>query len=186
MDETGNRYGRLTVISRNTDPSKQIDGRAMWNCECDCGNTYIAQGRLLRNGHVASCGCGIKSKGEEKVEELLKNNGINFVSQYKVYIEKPYEEKQKPHPFYFDFAVINDGKVEYLIEYDGEQHFTYKENHSLWSKETFEKTLLRDSLKNNWCLEQQIPLIRIPYTHYNQLCIDDLLLDKTEYLFKAY
>lgn len=29
IDETGNRYGKLVVIGRNTDPEYQIDGRAM-------------------------------------------------------------------------------------------------------------------------------------------------------------
>ena len=42
----------------------------------------------------------------------------------------------------------------------------------------------RDIFKNNWCLENNIPLIRIPYTHLNNLCIEDLLLQSSKYLIR--
>ena len=34
----------------------------------------------------------------------------------------------------------------------------------------------RDMIKTQWCKEHNIPLIRIPYTKYETLCIEDLLL----------
>ena len=33
------------------------NGRALWNCQCDCGKETIALGKELRNGHKRSCGC---------------------------------------------------------------------------------------------------------------------------------
>ena len=36
----------------------------MWNCKCECGNICVVSGKSLRNGHTSSCGCKIKSKGE--------------------------------------------------------------------------------------------------------------------------
>lgn len=53
-DETGNRYGRLTVLKRVGSDS---DGKATWLCQCDCGNTVVAAGKNLRSGNVKSCGC---------------------------------------------------------------------------------------------------------------------------------
>ena len=51
--ETGNRYGRLTVIS-----SAVPDGHgARWLCRCDCGNTTVVRGSSLRSRHSKSCGC---------------------------------------------------------------------------------------------------------------------------------
>lgn len=53
MDLTGQRYGRLTVISR----AENIGSRTRWNCRCDCGNVKIVSANELTNGMVQSCGC---------------------------------------------------------------------------------------------------------------------------------
>lgn len=182
IDETGNTYGLLTVISRNYEISK--DGRAMWNCQCECGNTCVVAGRLLRNGHVMSCGCFASSKGERKIEQLLISNNINFSKEYLIDTRK---EKDPQHrKSRFDFAIFdNDNKLKYLIEFDGEQHFTYKNGDKTWNnKENFLKTQERDAIKNQWCKENGIPLIRIPYTHLEKLCIEDLLLETSNFIIK--
>jgi len=54
IDETGNRHGRLTVLTR---AGSSKEGRARWLCRCDCGNEVEADGRDLRRGGVRSCGC---------------------------------------------------------------------------------------------------------------------------------
>ena len=56
IDETGNIYGRLTVISRA--PNK--DYRASWLCRCQCGNEVVVIGKDLRSGHTTSCGCYVR------------------------------------------------------------------------------------------------------------------------------
>jgi hypothetical protein len=155
----------------------------MWNCQCDCGNTCVVSGKLLRSRHVSSCGCNIKSVGEKEIALILTTANINFSEQYKIDIEqKKYKVKQK-HPYYFDFAIFNNNILSYLIEYDGEQHFKYKDTNSFWNdKEQYEKTKIRDLIKNQWCKENNIPLIRIPYTHLKDLCIDDLKLETSKFI----
>ena len=37
-------------------------------------------------------------------------------------------------------------------------------------------------MKSQWCKENNIPLIRIPYTQYNNLTIDDLKLDTSNFI----
>ena len=54
-DETGKKYGRLTVIRRSTYVPK--NGQACWDCECECGNSVMVSGTHLRTGHTTSCGC---------------------------------------------------------------------------------------------------------------------------------
>ncbi len=49
----GNKYGRLTVVSRAPNEGT----RASWNCLCDCGNSVIVSGKKLRTAHTKSCGC---------------------------------------------------------------------------------------------------------------------------------
>jgi hypothetical protein len=53
IDETGNTYGRLRVLSRA--PSHR--GKVMWRCLCECGSEAIIQGMRLRVGKTRSCGC---------------------------------------------------------------------------------------------------------------------------------
>ena len=77
----------------------------------------------------------------------------------------------------YDFFVDN----RYLIEFDGIQHYQYNEN-SWNNKEKFKKLQERDNFKTNWCLSNNIPLIRIPYTKYDSLCIEDLLLETSQFI----
>ena len=39
----------------------------------------------------------------------------------------------------------------------------------------------RDEMKNEYCRSHRIPLIRIPYTQYENLCLEDILLDTTKF-----
>lgn len=54
MDLTGQRFGRLTVVSRAENDHR---GKTIWNCVCDCGQERKVQAYNLRNGHTVSCGC---------------------------------------------------------------------------------------------------------------------------------
>lgn len=50
------RFSKLLVISRE---ANTFSGMARWLCSCDCGNTSIVEGRMLRSGHTTSCGCNV-------------------------------------------------------------------------------------------------------------------------------
>lgn len=52
-DLTGQVFGRLTVLAYDHTENK----RAYWLCRCECGNTCVVSGKLLRNGGTKSCGC---------------------------------------------------------------------------------------------------------------------------------
>ena len=139
-----------------------------WLCECDCGNTCIVEGNSLRTGNTKSCGC-VKSFGEQKIAELLRQYGISF-------------EKEKIFDYdtlyRYDFYVNNN----YIIEYDGKQHF---ENYSWGSKEySLDTSQIRDQEKNLYCFKNNIPIIRIPYTHYSKINIEDLLLETSQFKLK--
>lgn len=60
-NETGNRYGRLTVIRYDHTDKRQ---GAYWLCACDCGCTTVVKGNRLRNGKTKSCGCLKRECGE--------------------------------------------------------------------------------------------------------------------------
>lgn len=56
-DLTGKRFGKLTVIGYAGYKRKGGQNVSQWNCQCECGNTCIAEGYLLRSGRKKSCGC---------------------------------------------------------------------------------------------------------------------------------
>lgn len=60
IDLTGEKFGRLTVVSRNY-KRQQMDKRheVYWNCLCDCGNPnlIVSTGGNLKRGAIKSCGC---------------------------------------------------------------------------------------------------------------------------------
>lgn len=174
-DETGNKYGFLEVIRQATTEEKPRNDRfgTYWVCKCNnCGRTNIVIfGDYLRNGDTISCGC-VNSKNESKIAKLLTNKNISFKTQ--IYFQDLYSNNIK-NKLYFDFAIYNNNKLLYLIEYDGIQHF--EKGHF---NNTFEQTHKNDLLKNNYCFNNNIPLIRIPYNEKYK--IEDLLLETTRFL----
>lgn len=171
INEIGNKYGKLTVVAKNT--IKQTNRQGVeWICQCDCGNYKTVLGTDLRQGYVSSCGCLGSSKGEFIIEQLLSDNNISFA--------KEYVQKINNNNLRFDFAVFQNGTLSYLIEYDGKQHF-YPIDH-FGGIDYFNYIHQHDINKNQWCKENNIPLIRIPYTHLNNLCLEDLLLKTSQFL----
>ncbi len=74
-DITGNRFGRLTALSRSEKKGK--NGCAYWECACDCGNTKTISMSALNRGYTQSCGC-LK-------RELLQNSRHKNKRLYQVW-----------------------------------------------------------------------------------------------------
>lgn len=53
-DHTGKVFGRLKAIKRVGSTPK---GRAIWLCECSCGNMKEIDSANLITGNTKSCGC---------------------------------------------------------------------------------------------------------------------------------
>lgn len=167
INEIGNIYGRLTVIDYYHHPTDNKN--AWWLCQCECGNTTIVQGVKLRNGHTQSCGC-LKSKGEETIIKLLTQNNIKYKTQVS-FNDCKYKQNLK-----FDFGIYDDqDNLQYLIEYDGEQHF--QPISYFGGEDKFQQQLIRDQIKNEFCQSQNIPLLRIPFTKLDILTINDLIIN---------
>lgn len=157
IDLTGKRFGKLTVLKKSSNRGEKV----RWLCKCDCGTILEVEGANLKSGHTTSCGC-IRSKGENKIAELLNLLNISFEKEY-TFSDLP---KRR-----FDFYLPDKNLC---IEFDGKQHFTYV---ATWhgSLARFEESKKRDEEKNNYCKEHGIKLIRIPYYDYDLLTTDYLL-----------
>lgn len=76
-DETGKRYNRLVVLSRDVNCKY---GQARWLCKCDCGNEIVAVGSLMRRGHTKSCGCFRREKLFEQGQTFIHGQCRNYDS----------------------------------------------------------------------------------------------------------
>lgn len=52
-DLTGKKYNRWTIISF----AELKNGKAYWNCLCDCGTEKVVRADILKGGNSQSCGC---------------------------------------------------------------------------------------------------------------------------------
>lgn len=59
VDRTGQRYGMLEVISRESSCKWGVN----WRCRCDCGKETIVAGGNLTAGRTTGCGCRVKTQG---------------------------------------------------------------------------------------------------------------------------
>ncbi len=90
IDETGNRYGRLTVV--------RWVGNRKWLCRCDCGNEREVIATTLRLGQQRSCGCLRNEKSRERarekyIDEMGKRFGRLVVVKRTAYTETETESR---------------------------------------------------------------------------------------------
>jgi hypothetical protein len=112
------------------------------------------------------------SRGEIKVKEILEMGGLLFEQQYIF----PDLKASNGTPLRFDFAVFDDdGGLDFLIEYNGEQHYTAVAAYGGGRKLAQQKH--NDAAKMRYCSKHNIPLVIIPYYDYEKM---DL-----EYIFAA-
>lgn len=166
------RFGKLVALKRLDE--KTSNNQTIWLCKCDCGN-YCKKGvSNLKRGNALSCGC-LKSKGEERIYQILQTTNLT-VEREKTFESCRFSDSHQLA--FFDFYVDN----RYLIEYDGIQHFESKKTG--WNNEKrLEYTKKHDEEKNNWCIKNNITLIRIPYICLQEITLKDLIPETSPYCF---
>lgn len=168
-DLSGQRFGHLLVLKW----LGTINNNSKYLVRCDCGKEYEIYAQNLTQGCTTSCGCTKESHGEIKIREILSQNNIIFENQKKFNDLKG----DKNFPLKYDFYLPN---YNCLIEYDGEQHFKAIEN---WGgEEGYIQRKHYDEIKNNYAKNNNYILIRIPYTHYNDLNLNDLLPNTSPFI----
>lgn len=176
-NEVGKIYHKLTVLKAQGNKNN----RKMWLCQCKCGNLIEVSTTDLRLGAVKSCGkCpGKESQGEHEIRMLLLAARITFEQEY-IFDNFTYENGYHPR---FDFYIPSHN---YVIEYDGKQHFVAQDVGSTWNtSENLKKTQIKDQIKNNFCFNQGINIIRIPYTvKLSELTIFDLIPETSQYTLR--
>lgn len=158
-DLTGYKFGKLTVDYLIEQDKVDPYGR-LWHCSCECGGTRDVHSRDLTSGHIWHCGCSTPiSKGENRIVEILSSLDISYEREYS-FSDCVNDITNKKLRFDFYLPDYNC-----CIEYDGIQH--YKE--TTWRHITLQDEQRKDNIKNRYCNEKDIKLIRIPYWDYEKL-----------------
>lgn len=98
------------------------------------------------------------SFGEKRVKLFLDKNNISYE------MEKKFETCKNKKELPFDFYLP---KYNLCIEYDGELH--YKSSSIYGGDKTLYKIRKNDDIKTNWCKQNNIKLIRIPYNKKSKI-----------------
>lgn len=173
----GTRFGKLVVIEDiGFKPHVEGHQRRFYKCQCDCGNICEASGNQLKGNNKKSCGNCECSIGEFNIQQLLKENNIIF--DY----DKPLQDfiNTEGRRLRFDFILYDENEnIKRIIEFDGRQHVTGPDT-NYWghNTDTLEQIQERDRLKNYYCFDNNIPIVRIPYWKRDKITIEDLLGDK--------
>lgn len=126
---------------------------------CRCGNIFVTSYNNYACGSKNKNRCDICTKnisaGEYRISNFLDENYINYIAEYRFMDCRDI----KPLPFDFYLPEYNC-----CIEFDGEQHFR-----AAFGQEAFESTQIHDKIKNEYCSNNCIKLIRIPYTEINNI-----------------
>lgn len=110
------------------------------------------------------------SRGEIKIEEILQEAELNFKEEYTF----PDLISSSGRPLRFDFAVFDDdGDLDFLIEYQGIQHYEAKSKFGGYSG--LRKQQYNDMKKREYCAKHGIPLIAIPYWDEGRLNYDYIM-----------
>jgi hypothetical protein len=126
---------------------KCMECNSIWNVKM---NNFIS-----RKSGCPKCN---KSKGENEIENILKEKNIFYIT------EKIFEDCKDIGFLKFDFYLP---KINTCIEFDGIQHF--KSLNFFGGEEKLKETQKRDKIKNQYCIENNIDLIRIPYYKFDNI-----------------
>lgn len=128
-----------------------------------CDHTYeISPDNLLRGKGCPKC--GMRQSGYMNiVEEYLNKHGVLFEK------EKRFSDCKNIRTLPFDYYIPEQNTC---IEVDGEFHF---ERNSVYINHHSEYAAIsnRDMIKTNYCADNNIKLIRLPYTKANEF--EDIL-----------
>lgn len=128
---------------------------------CKCGQYYTGSWTYIRCSERFRCqNCASKiSSYELKTKEYLDYLNVDYIREYK------FDDCRNVARLPFDFAIKQGSSVKLLIEVDGQHHF--KEIPIWETTNSYRQQRYRDEIKDKYCARNGIPLLRIPYWHFN-------------------
>lgn len=134
----------------------------------ECNHEYnVSPDNFLRGKRCPFCN---NSKGEKAIDNILAKNSIIYSREY------IFDGLNGilGNPLRYDFAIFDNKEktiLKLLIEYDGEFHYK-----KYYDEQNFESQQIHDNLKNDYCKQNNIDLLRIPYWEFDN--IENILKNK--------
>lgn len=122
-----------------------------------CGNIFQQLPYHIYDRGIYCSSCN-GTKGEQSIERYLKENHIDYISQYR------FEECKDKKPLPFDFYLPDYNTC---IEYQGIQH--YEPIDWFGGQDRFDGQIKRDSIKRNYCNNNGILLVEISYKDFDNI-----------------
>jgi len=154
--------------NKNLSPTKvsfRSEKLVWWICT-NCGFNWRATISNRNNKDMTkstNCPRCNRSHGERKIEDWLIFNNKEYQSEYS--FEDCKYKKPLPFDFYLEFSNC-------CIEFQGRQHYmpvNFGGSSKEVSKILFEEQQIKDKIKEKYCKENNILLIKIPYWEYRNI-----------------
>lgn len=139
---------------------ENIDAKYKW--ECKKGHKWKTSFYTIYKG--SWCPRCRESRGERLISQYLDRKNIRYIREHK-FVDCI---SIRPLPFDFYIPVLT-----MCIEFDGEQHFDTPRKR--WKKFKLAEVIKRDNIKTEYCKNNNINLLRIPYTEIENI---DTILSK--------
>ncbi len=141
--------------------SKEIKGikghtRSFVKCKCK-KDGYVWWSQLNNLTELKGCPVCSGSNLEKITQEILSSKNIEYYREYR------FDECRNKYPLPFDFYLSSYNTV---IELDGEQHYKPIQFGGMSydkAKKCHKERKINDEIKNKFCKDNKINLIRIPY-----------------------
>lgn len=177
-----NKNDFIKIKKRSYDKGKNnfYNNKYLWNPNIEVLENYVSMRtpvlcRCLQHNQSfqmmpvnilrgqTSCSECWGSVGENTIASYLSLNNIVYERQ------KTFDDCKYIYPLHFDFYIPEKNII---IEYDGEQHFsprTFGETTEEEAEENFKKNNIRDRIKDKYCYDNNIKMIRIPYYYKKRI-----------------
>lgn len=142
-----------------TKPENYVNSKTKVDIRCGCGNTFkrTVEDFKINRPQCTECSSSIP---ESKIRSYLAKRGVSFKREYTF----GGLVGNGGGLLRFDFAIFDRGELKGLVEYDGEFHFF-----KLYEGQKYDDIVTHDLLKNRYCEDRNIPLLRINYTEENEI-----------------
>lgn len=137
---------------------KNMDTKVlMYHTECE-NEFEVNPHSFLRNKSFCPYCSKKQYKGEKIIKKFLTSQSIVFEPQ------KTFNDCRNKNKLPFDFYLLD---YNLLIEYQGGQH--YKPIEYFGGQEQFEYRQNNDQIKKDYCQQNNIPLLEIPYWEFDNI-----------------
>jgi predicted nucleic acid-binding Zn-ribbon protein len=130
----------------------------------ECGDVWETNWNAVTSAKLGCPNCA-SSKGNKFIKKYLLKNGVDVIPEYRFSDCKGIKNRPMPFDFYLpDYNLT--------IEYQGQQHYFPVNFGGISDDEAcknFEELQIRDAIKEQYCLDHNIPLLRIHYKNFNRI-----------------